>query len=533
MKSSQKTNLPKAPIKEKQIEPSKNKKLINEYAKFDLKVAYFLVQSTYTGKQFSRNETEPTFTKLPDNEQTLNTFRFESLRENPTLPSIMTINRWNEHFQNFYTLFKQINLGLDADKPKRNLLVRLKEMFDDFHFDASIVIYSGPATIRGNLLLESRESGAEEITFTDIANEWSKRTSSQKHLLIILDSNYSGKWAKELSNNKNYIDSISIFASTAENEKGTYFELGGYFTYNVMKLLNKNQTENLVPLVQNPQFGGNYLLCKKYTNLYLNFNSWQQIALVQKSDYANIEYDNGTYTGHMEGGQKNYWGTFIWKTGTFKNCKYSGEFEKGKLHNKGIMMYVNGRVYEGDFKNNAPDGNGIETYENGDKYVGKYSKGFKSGQGVYFYANGEKYEGVFFENKPHGKGKLTMPKGAVYEGQFKNGRCNGIGVYKYENGDVYTGEWSDSIKHGKGVYKYANGDVFEGQFINGIRHGIGKLKMVSGEIYEGGWDNDLMHGEGKYTSSGDVVRGEWMKGKLTKQPEFFQKSGTQRISLKN
>ena len=59
-------------------------------------------------------------------------------------------------------------------------------------------------------------------------------------------------------------------------------------------MLANNQSELMVPLTQTPQFAGDYLDCKKYTNIYLNFNFWKSLAGVQKSDYALIKYDNGT-----------------------------------------------------------------------------------------------------------------------------------------------------------------------------------------------------------------------------------------------
>jgi len=468
---------------------------------------------------------------LGDNDPTKALIKSELEKRGKLPPHMHSILTLNSFFQNFYTLFKRVDHGFDVHKPKRNLLIRFKEMFDSADYDSSILIYSGPATPKGTIPLEVEEVGLEELDFNEILTEWKKRTSNQKFLLIILDCNYSGKWVAQFNQSKEKIEDVFIFASCQHNQKNQYFELGTYFSFNMFKVFNKVQADSLLPTATDPLIAGNFLNCKKYTNLYFNFNSWQSISMFQKSDYVTIEYDNGSYWGHMVGGQKQFWGMFTWKAGSFKGSKYTGEFDKGKLHGKGIMFYNNGRVYEGDFISNAPDGAGIETYDNGDRYVGKFSKGFKNGRGVYYYKFGDKYEGNFAENKPNGIGTLTMAKGAKYVGSFHHGKCNGKGEYKYENGDVYTGDWVDSVKHGQGVYKYSNGDVYTGQFINGIRHGKGKLVFVSEEIYEGGWEKDMMSGQGKYITREEVQLGEWINGKMSKDPSFFSKEGTQKIDV--
>lgn len=469
------------------------------------------------------------FVKCPDREADTLRQRIEQARQSSLSPHIKAVNRWHEHLQPFYHFYRQLNLGVDLEKPKRNLLIRIKEMFDAQTFDSSILIFSGPMTPKGGLVVETQTFGVEELVFKDLLSEWLSRTSKQSHLLIILDCNNAGKWIEELESLPERVDSVSILAGAESGQKAAYFELGMWFTFNIMKLLTKNQGDPVTPLAQNPRFSGDYLLCKRETNMYLNFNSWAQIAEVQRSDFAQIEYDNGTYVGHVLGGHKHFWGTFTWKTGPFKGCRYEGEFHKGKLEGRGTLTYSTGRVYVGDFKNNAPDGQAMEQYENGDRYIGSFVKGFKSGAGIYHYANGEIYEGQFAQNKPSGVGRLIISKGAFYEGSFKNGKCNGHGKYKYSNGDVYEGNWTDSIKHGKGVYRYANGDIYEGDFVNGLRSGRGRLTEASGDVYEGGWQNDMKSGEGKYTTVDGETVGLWAGGTLVNQTTFYSKVGTQRI----
>lgn len=507
----------------------KNKKLVHEYSLFEYKVSCFLLSTTNNGKTFFSTDFEPLDLKYPDREIKIYQSKLESLKIGPNRPEALTINRWHEFLLGFYTIYRIFHLGHEIEKPKKNILIRLREMFEDQNFDSSIIVFSGSMTQNGGLVIESENLGLEEISLIDILNEWNSKSSKQKHLLIILDCNYSGKWVQDFNNHKERIETVSILASCQEKQKSAASELGFAFTHNIMKFLTKNQYENMIPLDQTPCFAGDYLDCKKFTNLYFNFNSWDCLIAVQKSDYVMIEYDNGTYIGHTKLGIKQFWGNFLWKHGIFKNCQYIGEFHKGKLHGKGIMMYTGGRVYEGEFKNNSPDGLAVETYENGDKYIGKFFKGFKLGYGVYVYANGEIYEGEFANNKPCGQGRLLMPKNAFYEGSFKNGKCNGHGKYYYENGDVYEGKWVDSIKHGLGIYYHANGDIYEGDFVNGLRNGFGKLSLSSGQVIESNWINDVMSGEvRKYMPENQLIR-EWIKSKIPNTPVFAQVNGTQKV----
>ena len=45
------------------------------------------------------------------------------------------------------------------------------------------------------------------------------------------------------------------------------------------------------------------------------------------------------------------------------------------------------------------------------------------------YPSGKIYEGQFQNNKPHGEGTMIYPNGFKYEGQFKDGKKHGVGIY--------------------------------------------------------------------------------------------------------
>jgi len=77
-----------------------------------------------------------------------------------------------------------------------------------------------------------------------------------------------------------------------------------------------------------------------------------------------------------------------------------------------------GGTYTGEWKNNKP--NGIGTIE----------------------CNGGIYEGDFIEGIPHGDGKLVYGDGRSYDGLWQDGQPNGVGVGKDAKGDVFfSGMW--------------------------------------------------------------------------------------------
>lgn len=506
----------------------RTKKLDLEFLTFEMKSTFFLIQTISTGKL--SKEAEFVDVKLSDGEKDAYKTLFKKFKKSKISTTQKNIDRIKEFMEPHYTLHREMLCSLETNKPKKNVLVRLKEMFDDFNFDSSVIFMTGSATKHGAVLFESPEFGEEEMILSDIVGEWKKRTSKQKYLLIIIDTNFAGRWALDVK--KLDVTDVGVIASCKEKEKSMQMFLGTVFVHNFLKYLNKSELENLLPCESSPIFAGDFLKCKIYTNFYCHFKDWETMIPIQKSDFMEIKYENGRYIGYVANAQKGFWGAFIWTTGSYENCKYVGEFRNGQLEGQGIMYYKSGRVYKGDFILNAPDGTGEENYENGDHYKGKYKKGFKSGMGTYTYKNGDVYKGEFVENKPEGKGKLVLANKSHYDGQFKGGKCWGKGTFTYNNGDVYKGEWQNSLKHGNGKYWYVNGDVYDGQFVNGIRHGQGILKSKNGDVYNGQWELDAMSGAGEFTTEHSKTTGEWVKGNITKQPTFYQKMGTQTLKVK-
>ena len=88
-------------------------------------------------------------------------------------------------------------------------------------------------------------------------------------------------------------------------------------------------------------------------------------------------------------------------------------------------------------------GNKIIQYSNA-KYVGKVNKkGQENGKGKMIWKNGDVYEGDWKNGKRTGKGKLTWKNGDKYEGYFKNDELDGEGTLEYSNGDIEVGIWKN------------------------------------------------------------------------------------------
>src|SRR5690606_13006668 len=134
----------------------------------------------------------------------------------------------------------------------------------------------------------------------------------------------------------------------------------------------------------------------------------------------------------------------------------------------GKIIYSNGDIYEGEFKNNLIHGRGIFKWDNGDIYEGDFKRGKKDGKGEFLWINGDSYRG-----------------------DFKDDKREGIGVFKSRLNNIeYSGEFKDNKFHGKGKFKQ-NDSFYYGSFANGVRHGYGysfdlKNDIVYKEKYENG-----------------------------------------------
>ena len=70
-----------------------------------------------------------------------------------------------------------------------------------------------------------------------------------------------------------------------------------------------------------------------------------------------------------------------------------------------------------------------------------------------FFSDGGRCESLFKNNYPNGKGIEYNKNGKIkFEGDLKYGKREGIGKINYENGLCYIGQFKNDKENGKGDY---------------------------------------------------------------------------------
>ncbi|WP_176112897.1 MORN repeat-containing protein [Sediminibacterium ginsengisoli] len=161
-------------------------------------------------------------------------------------------------------------------------------------------------------------------------------------------------------------------------------------------------------------------------------------------------------------------------------------------------------VYEGDFSDGKPDGEGVMVYDDY-TYTGHFTKGVENGKGIVKYKNG-KEEQVYYNNGV----KVDYAAAKVDAKDFKevsghdpdciSGDCvTGNGTYRFSSGNTYSGEFVNRARHGKGIFRFADGDRYEGVFTNNEKS-KGVYTFANGTKYTGTYLNDKEY-NGVYTAT--------------------------------
>lgn len=76
-------------------------------------------------------------------------------------------------------------------------------------------------------------------------------------------------------------------------------------------------------------------------------------------------------------------------------------------------------------------------------YVGQTEGGIPNGWGKAKFLDGKIYEGEWKDGKMHGRGKEFYPGGTLqFEGEYKEGQRDGFGkAYLHDGRLIYEGEW--------------------------------------------------------------------------------------------
>ncbi len=177
--------------------------------------------------------------------------------------------------------------------------------------------------------------------------------------------------------------------------------------------------------------------------------------------------------------------------------RYDGKVRFGRRNKQGRMTFSNGNVYEGNWVNDKPEGEGLLLTKNNIEYFGLW-KGM------------------------NGFGKIKFPDGRIYKGDWDTLRRKGPATVSYPDGGLFQGTFKNDIRDGYGTMKYADSTVFsfEGTWEDGKRYGHGTMKFTDGRKFKGEFLNDMRHGAGViFNSNGDIeVEAEWEFGKRKIQP---------------
>lgn len=201
---------------------------------------------------------------------------------------------------------------------------------------------------------------------------------------------------------------------------------------------------------------------------------------------------------------------------------YTGEFTRGEMVS-GKLAFPDGYgIFEGEFKNNWPDGRGVATRPE-QTIRGVFDKeGQLIGPVVAEYSDGSRYEGEMDRDRgKHGKGRHTKSAGDYYEGEFQNNLRHGTGTWVSPTGWTYTGQYAFGYRDGRGVEVFQDGSRYEGEFKTGERQGQGKFTEANGGLQEGEWLAGKLSGKCKiHEAAGDRYEGTCLLGKPSGQGRF-------------
>lgn len=160
--------------------------------------------------------------------------------------------------------------------------------------------------------------------------------------------------------------------------------------------------------------------------------------------------------------------------------------------NKRITLQAG--VYEGHISDEVANGRGtLQT----DQFVyeGEWKEGKPHGQGEIRYKDGTVYIGSFVEGKPYGEGELVDAEGFIYRGRFVDGLFEGQGEASWANGQQYTGDFKAGKFDGEGIYNWPDGKIYQGGYRDGKRHGKGSILTADGSRIEAFWTDGKVNGD--------------------------------------
>ncbi|MGB0560255.1 MAG: MORN repeat-containing protein [Spirulinaceae cyanobacterium] len=217
---------------------------------------------------------------------------------------------------------------------------------------------------------------------------------------------------------------------------------------------------------------------------------------------------------------------------------YDGEFRNDRPNGRGRFVYANDYRYEGEVRDGLPHGTGLFVFltnppsvetedipgepflvtqqwkqeEYLSRYYGQFANGLFSGRGTLIF-------GICRVYQINGRDDLRC---ARYDGQFRNGRPHGRGTYNDDvciirNGQYdcirFSGNFWGGQPNGQGTLSFPNYGRCDGQFNDYTMSGRGTCRYNNGDRYTGDLRNGVPHGAGTAVfADGTRFTGEFRLG---------------------
>ncbi len=173
-------------------------------------------------------------------------------------------------------------------------------------------------------------------------------------------------------------------------------------------------------------------------------------------------------------------------------------------------------IQSGCLTGNCKNGEGVLAYVDGSKYEGQFTNGKINGTGTWYYPNNDKYVGNFKDNQFHGKGILYKTDGSQLKGVWEAGEYKGEAVTIVAK----TGCIAGNCQTGQGTYQFKDNTAkYIGAFLDGQMEGKGTIVYSNGDSYTGEWKKGKYNGEGVLTQQNGIkVEGVWKEGEFEVNP---------------
>lgn len=507
--------------------------------------------------------------------------RYRDISDNP-ITEIVDEKKVKAMFGFHYKKVDTIMATEEENTTKERILKKVTSLFNEAR-DGTLIVFSGHALRNGSWIVERPDEDREEeeysICYEDIHDIWAHKKSKQRHLLIIIDSNYSGHWCRRRMIKPNATISIQAngryWDKSCDDKKN-----GSFFIHNLFKVVKQRQKEIIVePYINTnrPYFWGDFEAIYEVFGLFLNYICWhdmRQALGISKYGYwprngQNITGLNGNGEPGIEvKNTKQEEVKLIKREGMGIACRdngiieYEGVWKNNKKHGQGIEYDENGlRKFEGDFLEDKKVGKGKEFFEHGGvKYDAKYQDDVMIGDFKEFYEDGvKKFDGEFvkaFDNnnefmeddsEPDTESEYEEPELEYpYQNLLKAGNSFNQSVLPPKARVV--GIECDDLQLNKSAFHkdqksfnkknrivrvgtaYYNSGIkkAEGRFINGIMQGKGRAYHPNGALkYEGMFRKGIINGFGRefWDNNNIKYEGEFVNGIYYGEGRIYNKNG--------